>query len=599
MSVCEYFLKSYQNLSSDDQWIQKSNSYDFGDFDSCISTRDNSSSIVGKHCLIKYHAENVIPVIPRLSPRNLKWKNIDVSFGGAVCVPNECGNDAIKAITDQLFNGTMLSLSTDYEQEEFCQIQKRISFTISDYFVIFFILLYLTSILIITWRTFVKKSSSKLLSSFSILENLKSLFENESSSLHYLKLIRAMLYIGLVFFHSVFIRANYPLANSEKMLDFQKSAFSKLVSTFPFGITGFFVISSALTTKKILHLLDKKSLNFFVMLIERYLRTIIVIAVLILLTIFINKLHIYQAPYYFPDQQSKECREYWWTTLLLIQNYYHPATTEMCLPQCWFLSANFQFFLLTPLVIYPIWKWKQSVFLIIPVLLGLAQAFILLFAIENEQHLKKLNFFAITDPHYAKFYLQSHYLASAWIVGMILGIIFHKCKEIKMNLHVKWSLYGFIIFMLFKLFAWNFVFGDLKFNIFLFTIDRLLVALFAGTVLFLSNYLRGDAKLTNLTSTMNIPINLLWIIVDRIGFSLYLVHPAVIIGTVVIRKQPLTLDLVPLFIDAVGDLFISIILAIALYLIVEMPFRKIIKELLSKRISYSNVCQQVLELRKI
>ena len=120
-----------------------------------------------------------------------------------------------------------------------------------------FILLYIASIWIITWRTFVKRSNSKLLSSFSILENLKSLFENEGSSLHYLKLIRAMLYIGLVFFHSVFIRANYPLSNSEKMLDFQKSVFSKLVSTFPFGITGFFVISSALTTKKILHFLDK------------------------------------------------------------------------------------------------------------------------------------------------------------------------------------------------------------------------------------------------------------------------------------------------------------------------------------------------------
>lgn len=111
--------------------------------------------------------------------------------------------------------------------------------------------------------------------------------------------------------------------------------------------------------------------------------------------------------------------------------------------------------------------------------------------------------------------------------------------------------------MLFKLFAWNFIFGDLKFNIFLFTIDRLLVAFFAGTVLFLCNYLRGDAKLSNLTSTMNLPINLLWIIVDRIGFSLYLVHPAVIIGTVVMRKQPLTLDLVPLVSDFRRTLLIS------------------------------------------
>lgn len=71
-----------------------------------------------------------------LSPRNLKWKNIDVSFGGAVCIPNECGNEAIKVITDQLFNGTTLKLSNDYEQEEFCQIQQPINLKISDYIVL-------------------------------------------------------------------------------------------------------------------------------------------------------------------------------------------------------------------------------------------------------------------------------------------------------------------------------------------------------------------------------------------------------------------------------------------------------------------------------
>jgi hypothetical protein len=58
-----------------------------------------------------------------------------VSFGGAVCIPNECGTDAIKIITSQLFNGTRLSLSNDYEQEEFCQVKQSISFKISDYLV--------------------------------------------------------------------------------------------------------------------------------------------------------------------------------------------------------------------------------------------------------------------------------------------------------------------------------------------------------------------------------------------------------------------------------------------------------------------------------
>lgn len=67
------------------------------------------------------------------SLRNLKWKNIDVSFGGAICVPHECGKNAIKNITDQLFNGTTLTLSTDYEQEDFCQVEKSINIKFGDY----------------------------------------------------------------------------------------------------------------------------------------------------------------------------------------------------------------------------------------------------------------------------------------------------------------------------------------------------------------------------------------------------------------------------------------------------------------------------------
>ena len=67
------------------------------------------------------------------SLRNLKWKDVDVSFGGAVCIPNECGNDVIKSITDQLFKGKDLNLSTDYEQQEICQVQKPPSFGFNNY----------------------------------------------------------------------------------------------------------------------------------------------------------------------------------------------------------------------------------------------------------------------------------------------------------------------------------------------------------------------------------------------------------------------------------------------------------------------------------
>ena len=118
-------------------------------------------------------------------------------------------------------------------------------------------MLYILSIFIITWKTKNRKAEPNLLSSFSLLESFKSLIEVDSSSLDYLKPLRALLYLGLVFYHSIFIRAVFPSTNSEKILKFEESPFSKTISTFPFGLTGFFVISSMLTTMKILRLLDK------------------------------------------------------------------------------------------------------------------------------------------------------------------------------------------------------------------------------------------------------------------------------------------------------------------------------------------------------
>ena len=59
------------------------------------------------------------------NPYNSNWTTPDVSFGGAVCIPNMCNVDIIKDISDQLFNGTNMKLSTDYNQNEFCQIKEK------------------------------------------------------------------------------------------------------------------------------------------------------------------------------------------------------------------------------------------------------------------------------------------------------------------------------------------------------------------------------------------------------------------------------------------------------------------------------------------
>lgn len=41
--------------------------------------------------------------------------------------------------------------------------------------------------------------------------------------------------------------------------------------------------------------------------------------------------------------------------------------------------------------------------------------------------------FSITNSNFSGFYLQTHYLASGWIVGMFVGWIFFKYENIEMG----------------------------------------------------------------------------------------------------------------------------------------------------------------------
>ena len=64
---------------------------------------------------------------------------------------------------------------------------------------------------------------------------------------------------------------------------------------------------------------------------------------------------------------SEGARKYWWTTLLYIQNYYvakrenhllnNPSTS---ISETWYLACDMQMFWISPLFIYPLWRWKKA-----------------------------------------------------------------------------------------------------------------------------------------------------------------------------------------------------------------------------------------------
>ena len=114
------------------------NSYDFGDFDKCINFgSDGNEGIQGKYCSVQYYSasQDTISVMPRSSFFNQGWKHLDSRFGGAVCIPSTCNpKTLIPQLMEQILNGTNYVMSTDYNQDEFCQVKKHFLMTASGIF---------------------------------------------------------------------------------------------------------------------------------------------------------------------------------------------------------------------------------------------------------------------------------------------------------------------------------------------------------------------------------------------------------------------------------------------------------------------------------
>lgn len=105
----------------------------------------------------------------------------------------------------------------------------------------------------------------------------------------------------------------------------------------------------------------------------------------------------------FSDDTATICGKYWWTTLLYIQNYVNPETMVFtiilhlkhrlfsiqfnsqfqCIPQTWYLSCDMQLYILSPILILPLLRWKKIGWINIVFWTLLSQIGVFVLAYEN------------------------------------------------------------------------------------------------------------------------------------------------------------------------------------------------------------------------
>ncbi|CAG7817088.1 unnamed protein product, partial [Allacma fusca] len=129
-------------------------------------------------------------------------------------------------------------------------------------------------------------------------------------------------------------------------------------------------------------------------------------------------------PYWFAlTQDNTNCRKYWWHNLLYFNNLvkYDP---DLCYSESWYLANDMQFFVLSPLLIYPLWRFK---------LIGMGATCLAAIAsmvvpavVSHHLGLAPTVIYSIPFKNYFQgYYIKPWNRFGTYVVGIILGYLLY------------------------------------------------------------------------------------------------------------------------------------------------------------------------------
>ncbi|XP_059352860.1 nose resistant to fluoxetine protein 6-like isoform X2 [Daphnia carinata] len=472
-----------------------------GLFDECLSVQAywTDTSFQGKYCTVFFDSALVMPweleeETVHYEPKGTNWVGIwqvlEWLYDGPklkepkvrdtdrysrylsaldYCIPSSCSAEDFRWSIAQLIGGRAID-NTTYEgnsyytsmvavsDENYCYTKEKITATPSfdgpDIAVIVTLSLLGCIVLAATahdlWLTYQnrpiqpKKASLSLqaLHCFSMLTNGRKLLSTKSIVVDNLACLNGMRVLSttwIVLYHSYYQAIINPMYNP---LTFLKDALEWQlhgVLNATIAVDTFFLMSGLLVTYSLMRELDRNKGRFNIGLfyLHRFLRLTPVYAIILG---FIATLLVYLGSG--PNWEnvrylSLACRWNWWNNLLYVNNYVVTYPLE-CMGETWYLACDMQMFLLSPLFIYPLWRWRRiglswAIFNIVALLCGTIAIFIV-------WNLPAMGFFTrptdTSNPYsYYGYYVQTWTRFPPYILGIMLGWLLHKTKNRTLKLN--------------------------------------------------------------------------------------------------------------------------------------------------------------------
>ncbi|XP_052756169.1 O-acyltransferase like protein-like [Galleria mellonella] len=366
----------------------------------------------------------------------------EISIRLAVCLPKPC---SLQNVLETVSNISGLQI-----QEDYCRLPNDKPWAAADYvalvtFTLLGILMLISTTYDIRHRIFLKKDpklANKLYLSFSVYTNTLRLvtYTPVPGALECLDGIRAIAMLWVIIGHTYQMFVTAPtMHNPLDLLYFLRSFWSLWITAAPITVDTFFMLSGLLLIYTIAGKTTRSTLlkNLHLFYLSRYLRLFPVLAASILLqaSLFYR---VTDGPVWESvAQQTYQCRKYWWSTLLYIQNYYNPRFT--CIPNTWYLAVDFQLFLISPIILVGVigtTKRTAWITLTTALLASITGSSIFNFIMRFTAANFVVGSTREDRPDYfTLYYVNTLPRASPFFVGMIFGYILYLCrgKEIIMS----------------------------------------------------------------------------------------------------------------------------------------------------------------------
>ena len=312
----------------------------------------------------------------------------------------------------------------------------------------------------------------------------------------------------------------------------ERFLYQPLVNGF-FAVDNFFILSgllmSYLSIREIEHRHGKFPIALFY--IHRFLRLSPVYFFMIFLKFKVVP-YVGSGPVWFlPDYHY--CEKYWWTNILYINNFY-PATMEQCYNVSWYLAADMQFFIISPIFILLLYNfWEVGLSMIISTMVISTAVIGTLSGIRtpNANVLQgALTDFELSSFNLFNIYVKPHCRINAYLVGIVLGFVLYKKWKLKFNFWVRLSIY-ILLWMIAVASCVSVIFGQYQTwhghpfskseNVMYFMFSRTVYSIGIALIIYACH--NGFGGIINSFLSWSF-----WAPLSRLTFMAYLIHPNVL-----------------------------------------------------------------------